>query len=40
MKAFEEPMVTVMVFEAEDVLTASSTYNPGEGGMPVMPLND
>lgn len=42
MKAFEEPMVTVMVFKVEDVITTSSggDYDSGEGGMPVMPLND
>ena len=40
MKVFEQPMVTVTVFKVEDVITTSSTYNPGEGGMPIMPLND
>lgn len=38
MNTFEIPSIDVYTFGSDEVLSASSPYNPGEGGTPVMPL--
>lgn len=41
MNKFEIPAIEVVMFEAEEILTASSgngDYNGGAGGTPVIPM--
>lgn len=40
MKKFETPVIDVMKLEVVDVITTSGGYDPGQGGMPVMPIGD
>lgn len=38
MKTFETPSIDIYTFGSDSTLSASSPYNPGEGGTPIMPL--